>query len=117
LRGALATKQCTPQQAALWIASRSLSSGAHSGDPQRRKRNFTCDQSTRRANHQKSVHPLAQKYFASPFGRNNFIDSSRPASSEGRIAIVTDVGRDAVDAGGARDERAHFADGEVVWFL
>jgi hypothetical protein len=23
--------------------------------------------------------------------------------------------RDAVDAGGARDERAHFADGEVVW--
>jgi hypothetical protein len=26
-------------------------------------------------------------------------------------------GADAVDAGGARDERAHFADGEVVWFL
>jgi len=61
------------------------------------------------------VQPFRKKYFASPFGRNSFIDSSRPASSEGRIAIVTDVGRDAVDAGGARDERAHFADGEVVW--
>ena len=63
------------------------------------------------------VQPFRKKYFASPFGRNSFIDSSRPASSEGRIAIVTNVGRDAVDAGGARDERAHFADGEVVWFL
>ena len=37
---------------------------------------------------------------------------SRP--SEGR-AHVTDVGRDAVDAGSAFDERAD-ADGEVVWF-
>jgi hypothetical protein len=35
--------------------------------------------------------------------------------TEGRIAIVTDAGRDAVDAGGATDERAEFADGEVVW--
>jgi hypothetical protein len=26
------------------------------------------------------------------------------------------VGRDAVDAGGASDEGARFADGEVVWF-
>jgi hypothetical protein len=38
---------------------------------------------------------------------------SRP--SEGRIAIVTDAGWDAVAAGGARDERAVVADGEVVW--
>jgi hypothetical protein len=34
---------------------------------------------------------------------------------EGRIAIVTDAGRDAVDVGGAFDESAGFADGEVVW--
>ena len=34
---------------------------------------------------------------------------------EGRLAIVTDAGRDAVDAGGASDEGAYLADGEVVW--
>jgi hypothetical protein len=34
---------------------------------------------------------------------------------QGRIAIVTDAGRDAVDASGASDEGAGFADGEVVW--
>ncbi len=36
-------------------------------------------------------------------------------STEGRLAIVTDAGRDAVDAGGADDESADLADGEVVW--
>jgi hypothetical protein len=37
------------------------------------------------------VQPSLQKYFASPFGRNSFIDTpSRP--HKGRIAIVTDVG-------------------------
>jgi hypothetical protein len=34
---------------------------------------------------------------------------------KGRIAIVTDAGRDAVDAGGATDESACLADGEAVW--
>jgi hypothetical protein len=59
------------------------------------------------------VQPSLQKYSASQLGRNSFIDSpSRP--SEGRFAIVTDAGRDAVDVmvpltNGAR------ADGEVVW--
>ena len=33
---------------------------------------------------------------------------------EGRIAIVTDAGLDAVDADGALDERTG-ADGEIVW--
>jgi hypothetical protein len=37
---------------------------------------------------------------------------SRP--TEGRLAIVTDAGRDAVDAARATDESA-FVDGEVVW--
>jgi hypothetical protein len=38
-----------------------------------------------------------------------------PALTEGRFAIVTDVGRDAVDADGAERRTALEADGEVVW--
>jgi addiction module HigA family antidote len=34
-----------------------------------------------------------QKYFAWRFGRNRFIDSAIPSHTEGRFAIVTDVGR------------------------
>jgi hypothetical protein len=34
---------------------------------------------------------------------------------EGRIAIVTDAGQNAMDASCALDEGAWFADGEVVW--
>jgi hypothetical protein len=34
---------------------------------------------------------------------------------EGRIAIVTNAGLDAMDASGAKDESAQLADGEVVW--
>ena len=40
----------------------------------------------------------------------------RPSTPlEGRIAIVTDAGLDAVAAGGASDESALFADGKIVW--
>jgi hypothetical protein len=49
-----ATTQSMSQQAALWIASRSLSSGGASrrpGGSQRRSCISTCDKSTRRANH------------------------------------------------------------------
>ena len=35
--------------------------------------------------------------------------------TEGRLAIVTNARRDAVDVGGAADESACLADGEVVW--
>jgi hypothetical protein len=45
-----------------------------------------------------SVQPRSEKYFASRFGRNSFIDSNRPTPKEGRIAIVTTRGADAVDA-------------------
>ena len=38
-----------------------------------------------------------------------------PVSLEGRLAIVTDAGRDAVDANGAQRRSALAADGEVVW--
>jgi hypothetical protein len=49
--------------------------------------------------------PLLQKYSAFPKTQITSISpSSRPI--EGRIAIVTNAGRDAVDAGGAADESA-----------
>jgi hypothetical protein len=38
---------------------------------------------------------------------NHLLDPAHPVPHEGRIAIVTDVGRDAVDAGGAADESAY----------
>jgi hypothetical protein len=38
-----------------------------------------------------------------------------PVSLEGRLAIVTDARRDAVDADGAQGRSAPAADGEVVW--
>jgi hypothetical protein len=38
-----------------------------------------------------------------------------PPHTEGRFAIVTNVRRDAMDAGGAADESAGLADGEVAW--
>ena len=45
---------------------------------------------------------------------NHFHIHRHPTPLEGRIAIVTDAGRDAVDVGGALT-RAPTADGEVVW--
>src|SRR6267378_3957395 len=81
-----------------------------------------------------SVQPRSEKYFASPFGRNSFIDSNHPTPQEGRIMIVTDAGRDAVDAAALGAQRGCRADptracersngeltndvaayGEVVW--
>ena len=46
---------------------------------------------------------------------NHFYIPRRLTPLEGRIAIVTDAGWDAVDAGGASDESVLHADGEVVW--
>jgi hypothetical protein len=51
-----------------------------------------------------AVQPSLQKYFASPIGRSSFIDSA-VHPTEGRIAIVTDAGLDAMDAAATRDER------------
>ena len=45
---------------------------------------------------------------------NQFYISPRLVPPEGRLAIVTDAGRDAVDVGGALTN-APAADGEVVW--
>jgi hypothetical protein len=49
--------------------------------------------------------PLA-KIFRFSFDPNHFYISRHPGPLQGRIAIVTDAGRDAVDAGGALDEGA-----------
>ena len=61
-----------------------------------------------------AVQPQIEKYFLSSLTQIKIISTpSRP--SEGRFAIVTDVGRDAVDAKAALTNGAD-ADGEVVWF-
>jgi hypothetical protein len=61
------------------------------------------------------VQPGLQKYIASRFAQIAFRTPAIPSHTEGRLAIVTDAGRDAMDAGGAEDEGAQLADGEVVW--
>jgi hypothetical protein len=62
------------------------------------------------------VQPHSQKYFASPFARNTFSDSSHSAPDKGAYRDRHERWvRDAVDAGcGARRARPD-ADGEVVW--
>jgi hypothetical protein len=62
----------------------------------------------------KAVQSLLQKYFAFPVGQIISTSSPRPAPLEGRLAIVTDAGRDAVDADAPITNGAD-ADGEAVW--
>jgi hypothetical protein len=62
-----------------------------------------------------AVQSLAKKFFAFHVGQITSTSSPRPASLEGRFAIVMDVRRDAVDADGAQRRSAPEADGEVVW--
>jgi hypothetical protein len=52
------------------------------------------------------VQPPSQKYSRSHFTQITSISIAIPAHTKGRFAIVTNVGRDAMDAGGATDERA-----------
>jgi hypothetical protein len=52
------------------------------------------------------VQPCVKKYFAFAVGQIISTSSPRPVPLEGRLAIVTDAGRDAVDAGSASDEGA-----------
>jgi hypothetical protein len=44
------------------------------------------------------------------------VEPIRPAPTKGRFAIVTDVGRDAMDVGARATNDACPTDGEVVWF-
>jgi hypothetical protein len=55
-----------------------------------------------------------QKYFIFSSDPNHRLISRRPVPSEGRLAIVTDAGRDAVDVD-APTTNGIEADGEDVW--
>src|SRR6266566_543364 len=85
-----------------------------------------------RPSHGKTCPSLSEKIFRFVIHPNQTYNSRFPVPQEGRFAIVTDVGRDAVDAtasacerqsqGGfpvsdrpARRRTMQVADGEVVW--
>jgi hypothetical protein len=61
-----------------------------------------------------AVQPLAQKYSASLLVQITFLFAAVPSHSEGRFAIVTNAGRDAVDADVPLTNGVD-AYGEVVW--
>jgi hypothetical protein len=61
-----------------------------------------------------SVQPRPQKYSDFPKAKSGVYPPASRPSQQGRFAIVTDVGRDAVDADALLTNSAE-ADGEVVW--
>jgi hypothetical protein len=61
------------------------------------------------------VQPRLQKYSGSLLTQITCISLAIPSHTEGRLAIVTDAGRDAVDVRWRVDEGAYLADGKVVW--
>jgi len=68
---------------------------------------------TRRANQQKPVQPRLRKY--SDFQKSQITLYPLPSRpTEGRLAIVTNAGRDAVDALALLTNGAD-ADGKIVW--
>ncbi|HTB00403.1 MAG TPA: hypothetical protein VK804_08010 [Bradyrhizobium sp.] len=71
----------------------------------------------RRANHarirQFKVQPRCEKYSAFAVAKISF-KNRHPVPQEGRLAIVTDAERDAVDADAPLTNGTE-ADGEVVW--
>jgi hypothetical protein len=67
-----------------------------------------------RASRAHRVQPLSKKYFCSRLTQITFKSTAIPSRSEGRFAIVTDAGRDAVDVAAPLTNGAQ-ADGEVVW--
>src|SRR5262249_39125101 len=60
------------------------------------------------------VKPLREKYSCSVF-QNNMLVSAYPESTEGRIAIVTNVGHGMRWTPGQRMTSVARADGEIVW--
>jgi hypothetical protein len=74
---------------------------------------------------ERSVPPTGKSavHLSSPFSKNIPVPfwpkspayRSPSCPTEGRLAIVTNAGQDVMDAGGAFDESADLADGEVVW--
>jgi hypothetical protein len=59
--------------------------------------------------------PQAKNIPLSPSGKSSLQACPIPPHQEGRIMIVTNVGRDAVDAMARERRTALSADGEVVW--
>jgi hypothetical protein len=57
----------------------------------------------------------SEKIFLFSFYPNHFPNRGIPSHFEGRIAIVTDVVRDAVDARSALTKALVLADGKAVW--
>jgi hypothetical protein len=55
------------------------------------------------------------KIFSFPSEANQLFICRRLVPLEGRLAIVTDAGRDAVDAGDVKRRMTWLADGEAVW--
>jgi hypothetical protein len=55
------------------------------------------------------------KIFPFPSEANHLFICRRLVPLEGRLAIVTDAGRDAMDAGDVKRRMALLADGEAVW--
>ena len=101
-----------------WIASRSLSSGARSRDPVARNDGMERYPTGKSA---KAVQPHPEKYSAFAVGQISATSSPVSRPQEGRIAIVTDVGR-RMRWTRRRQARSMivrtngvFADGEVVW--
>jgi len=66
-------------------------------------------------NAESTVQSFAKKYFALPVGQIISTSPRHPASIRGALAIVTNVGRDAMDASLCRKTSGTAADGEVVW--
>ena len=52
-----------------------------------------------------AVQSCLKKFSAFPVGQITFTNLPRPVPLEGRLAIVTNAGRDAVDAAAQQDER------------
>jgi hypothetical protein len=66
--------------------------------------------------HSKSVSSAPSlKIFPFPSEANHLFICRRLVPLEGRLAIVTDAGRDAVDAGDVKRRMTWLADGEAVW--
>jgi hypothetical protein len=61
-----------------------------------------------------AVQSCFEKYSAFAVGQITFTSSPRPAPTRGALAIVTNAGRDAMDAD-APLTNGDEADGEVVW--
>jgi hypothetical protein len=62
------------------------------------------------------VQSRPQKYFRSCLTQITCISLAVSSHKKGRLAIVTNAGRDAVDASSVSTKALSFADGEVVWF-